>query len=72
MDLGRLLLHYGFVKTMEEAERLCERGCVHIDGKAVSNVQHIPETGSYLSSLEHDYIILVPVRKQYETLSAPC
>ena len=70
MELGVWLVHYEFARNLDEAERLCERGSIRLNGKAITNVHHIPEEGSSLSSLENAYTILIPAssRKQYEIL----
>jgi ribosomal protein S4 len=63
MELGTYLVHYGFARDYDEAERMVERGSIRIDGKTVSNVHFIPEGGSTLSSLENAYTVLIPWRK---------
>ena len=67
-ELGFWLIRYEFARSEDEAERLCERGSVRVDGKVVSNVHYIPQEGSSLSTLENAYTIQIPMRKQYETL----
>lgn len=62
MTLGRLLITYGFVRTIEEAERLCEQGSVRLNGDIVCNVYQEPSPGSILGTLESSYTVLVPSR----------
>lgn len=59
-SLGFWLVQYEFAKTEEEAERLCERGSVRLDGQVVSNVHLVPPTGSALSTLENAYTVRIP------------
>ena len=60
MELGFWLVELDFVRTMDEAEVLCQRGSVRIDGNSVSNVHTIIKPGSLLGTLEHAYTIRVP------------
>ena len=67
-ELGFWLIRYEFAHSEDEAERLCERGSVRVDGKVVSNVHYVPQEGSSLSTLENAYTIQIPMRKEYEIL----
>lgn len=60
MDIAFWLVRFNFVKDIDEAERLCERGSVRVNGKIISNAHFSPEGGSSLSSLEHDYTLRIP------------
>ncbi len=53
-DLASTLVRYNFAHTEEDAQRLCERGSVRLNGRIVSNSQVIPECGSTLTTLEPD------------------
>ena len=62
-ELGSWLVQYQFVRSLDEAEQMCERGSVRVDGKTISNVHYIPQEGSSLSTLENAYTVLIPEQR---------
>lgn len=64
MELGYWLMEFKLAKNNEEAENLCVRGSVRIDGSTISNARYIPQAGSILRTLESLYSYQIPERAE--------
>ncbi len=59
-ELKSWLVYFDFARSLDEAERLCERGSIRVDGSVVSNSNFIPPIGSCVGSLENPYTFCIP------------